>query len=242
MSLRFSGLSISAFGRWLASFVARQPVVRRSSEHHPHLEVAVVKGRKVLDGAMVNYSFGGLHEVFREAFERLEVGKRDIKSVLLIGLGAGSVVHLLRRDFGVRAPITAVEIDPVMVDVAREHFDLDGWRNLEVVVADAAEWIARATRRFDLVVIDAFYEAQVPASLRTAEFARDLRERIAPGGWLLFNQVSNRPAARTDALACAELFQKVLGSVRLLQVRGNCLLHWERPVAESVVADPAERR
>src|SRR5690349_21784300 len=106
MSLRFSG--VSALGRWMASFLARQPVVRRSSAHHPHLEVAVVHGRKVLDGALVNYSFGGLHEVFREAFERLDIGKRDIKSVLLIGLGAGSVVHLLRRDLGVRAPITAI--------------------------------------------------------------------------------------------------------------------------------------
>lgn len=232
----------SALGRWLASFVVRQPVVRRSSAHHPHLEVAVVGGRKVLDGAMVNYSFGGLHEVFREAFTQVDVGKRDIKSVLLIGLGAGSVVHLLRRDFGVRAPITAIEIDPVMVEVAREHFGLGHWRNLEVVVADASEWVAQATRRFDLVVIDAFYEAQVPAALRTERFARHLRERIAPGGWLLFNQVSNRPEARKDVEACAEIFRRVMGPVRLLPVRGNTLLHWERPRAESVVADAAERR
>jgi spermidine synthase len=226
----------------LASFVARQPVVRRSSAHHPHLEVAVVQGRKVLDGAMVNYSFGGLHEVFREAFTQVDVGKRDIKGVLLIGLGAGSVIHLLRRDFEVRAPITAIEIDPVMVEVAREHFGLDHWRNLEVIVADASEWVGQTTRRFDLVVIDAFYEAQVPAALRTSQFARQLRERIAPGGWLLFNQVSNRPDAKRDVEACAEVFRKVLGPVRLLPVRGNTLLHWERPRAESMVADPAERR
>jgi predicted O-methyltransferase YrrM len=230
------------FGRWLASFVARQPVVRRSSAHHPHLEVVMFKGRKVLDGAMVNYSYGGLHLVFQETFERLKVGEREIRSVLLIGLGAGSVVHLLRRDFGVKAPITAIEIDPVMVEVAREHFGLDRWRNLEVVVADAVEWVASSKRRFDLVVIDAFYEAQVPAALRTQAFARNLRERVSPGGWLLFNQVSNRPAARTEALACAAVFQEVLGSTQLLQVRGNSILHWERPRAESVVADPAERR
>jgi spermidine synthase len=148
----------------------------------------------------------------------------------------------LRRDLGVRAPITAIEIDPVMVEVAREHFGLDRWRNLEVIVADASAWVAQSTRRFDLVVIDAFYEAQVPAALRTARFAAQLRERIAPGGMLLFNQVSNRPAARTDTLACAEVFQDVLGSVRLLPVRGNTLLHWERPRAESVVADPVEGR
>ena len=235
-------VGFTALSRWLASFVARQPVLRRSSSHHPHLEVVMVKGKKVLDGAMVNYSYGGLHLVFAEAFTRLDIGQRGIRSVLLIGLGAGSVVHLLRRDFGVKAPITAIEIDPVMVEVARQHFGLDRWRNLEVIVADAAEWVTTSTHRFDLVVIDAFYEARVPPALRTSAFARSLRERVAPGGWLLFNQVSNRPEARAEAMDCAALLQRVLGPTQLLPVRGNTILHWERPRAESVVADPSERR
>ncbi len=202
----------------------------------------MVKGHKVLDGALVNYSYGGLHLVFQQAFEQLKVGEREIRSVLLIGLGAGSVVHLLRRDFGVKAPITAIEIDPVMVEVAREHFGLDDWKNLEVIVADAAHWVATSTRRFDLVVIDAFYEAQVPAPLRTRAFAQNLRERVAPGGWLLFNQVSNRPEARKDVEALEAVFRGVLGGTKLVPVRGNTILFWERPLADSVVADPAVRR
>jgi hypothetical protein len=82
----------------------------------------------------------------------------------------------------------------------------------------------------------------VPSPLRTAAFAKHLGERVSPGGWLLFNQVSNRPEARAEAEECAATLRRVLGPIQLLPVRGNTILHWERPRAESVVADPSERR
>lgn len=228
--------------RWLLSFVARQRLVRRSSEHHAFLEVSIVRGRTVLDGATVNYSFGGLHEVFAEAFERLDVARRDLRSVLLLGLGAGSVVQLLRRDCGVKAPITALEIDPVMVEIAREHFGLSRWSNLEVVTADAVAWVEGSSRRFDLVVVDLFDEAQIPAACRTPGFLLRLRDRLAAGGMLVFNVVASRPAAREEAHAFAALFERILGPSRVLEVRGNLILAFERPRADSLVAEANPRR
>lgn len=228
--------------RWLLSFFARQRVERRKSAHHDTLDVSIVRGRTVLDGATVNYSFGGLHEVFAEAFERLGVARRNVHSVLLLGLGAGSVVHLLRRDLGVRAPITALEIDPVMIQIAREHFALDQWTNLEVVEADASAWVTETTRRFELVVADLFDEADVPEECRTERFLQNLRERVTPGGLLLFNVVASRATARTEALEFAAFFQRILGSARILEVGGNLILAWERPRADSLVADADSRR
>lgn len=228
--------------RWLLSFVARQKLVRRSSAHHAFLEVSIVRGRTVLDGATVNYSFGGLHQVFAEAFERLAVADRDLRSILLLGLGAGSVVELLRRKGRVKAPITALEIDPVMVEIAREHFGLSRWKNLEVITADAVAWVAHENRRFDLVVVDLFDEAVIPPACRTPWFLRRLRDHLAPGGLLVFNVVASKPAARQEALAFAALFERVLGPSRALEVRGNLILAFERPRADSLVADEDPRR
>lgn len=228
--------------RRLLSFVTPQRVVSRSSAHHARIEVTLVRGRAVLDGATVNYSYGGLHEVFKQAFTRLEIEKRDIRSVLVLGLGAGSVVHLLRRDFGVKAPITALEIDPVIVELGREYFDLARWPNLEVVTADAVEWATNSTRRFDLVVVDLFDEAEVPGPCRTTEFLETLRERLAPGGLLAFNVVASKPAARLDADRFAAIFETTLGGTRALAVRGNLVLVFERPRAESLVVDDPPRR
>lgn len=233
---------VSHAWRWCASWFARQRVSRLSSAHHPHLEVNLVRGRKVLDGATVNYSFGGLHELFSEAFERLHVAQREIQSVLVLGLGAGSVVHILRRDCGVRAPITALEIDPVVVELARAQFGLGRWKNLEVVVADAVEWVESSQRRFDLVVVDLFHEAEVPAACRTPRFSHALGAHLAPGGLLVFNVVASRPLTRAEAVRFAAVFEATLGSTRVLEVRGNLVLTWERPRAESLVADDASRR
>ncbi|MBL8858853.1 MAG: fused MFS/spermidine synthase [Planctomycetes bacterium] len=228
--------------RWLASFVVPQRLVRRSSAHHARLEVTLVRGRAILDGATVNYSYGGLHEVFKQAFERLEIARRDLHSVLVLGLGAGSVVHLLRRDCGVKAPITAVEIDPVIVELGRDYFGLSHWSNLEIVTADAVQWTTNSTRRFDLVVVDLFDEAEVPSACRTAEFLETLRERLTPGGMLAFNVVASKPGARVEADRFAAFFERTLGGTRVLQVRGNLVLVFERPRAESLVADGDPRR
>jgi len=226
----------------IASWFGRRRVALTSSAHHPHLEVSWVRGRKILDGATVNYSFGGLHDVFDEAFERLDVSRRPIRSVLVLGLGVGSVVHLLRRDHGVRAPITAVELDPVMVDVARRHFDLDRWSNLEVVIDDAVAWARASRARFDLVVVDLFLEAHIPAPCRSPDFLRALRDRVAPGGLLLYNVVASRPEQRESASEIAGAFESALRGSRVLGVRGNRILTWERPRADSVVVDAEERR
>lgn len=221
----------------IASFFGRRRVEVTSSAHHPHLEVCWVRGRKILDGATVNYSFGGLHVVFDQAFRRLELRRRPIHGVLLLGLGAGSVVHLLRRDHGVRAPITAIEIDPVMIELARRHFALDAWSNLEVVAGDAIEWVGTSTRRFDLVVVDLFHEARVPPACRGPAFLAALRERVAPGGLLVFNLVAGQPEARAEALEFAARLGAALRGTRRLAVRGNLILAWERPRADSVVVE-----
>jgi spermidine synthase len=217
--------------RWIASFFVRQTLVRRSSLHHAHLEVVQLRGRKVLDGATVNYSFGGLHEVFAEVFERLDVRRRDVKSVLVLGLGAGSVVHLLRRDCAIAAPITAIEIDAAVIELGKLHFGLGEWRDLEIVQADARAWVESSTRSFDLVVVDVFDEARIPDALKTNEFLVRLRAAVAPGGLLVFNQVSSRPEVRLESHRFAAQCAQVFAGSRTLEVGGNLVIVFEAPRA-----------
>lgn len=215
--------------RWIASFFARQTLVRRSSAHHAHLEVVQVRGRKVLDGAMVNYSFGGLHEVFAEVFERLAVAGRDVKSALVLGLGAGSVVHLLRRDCAISAPITAVEIDATVIEIGTLHFGLADWRDLEIVHGDARPWVEATDRTFDLVVVDVFDEARIPDALKEDSFLRRLRATVAPGGLLVFNQVASRTDSRAEAHRFAAQCASIFEGSRTLDVGGNLVIVFEAP-------------
>lgn len=100
---------------------------------------------------------------------------------LLIGLGGGSLPSLLVH----RLPalqLDVVELDPVVVEVARSHFGLPEASGLRVHVGDGRAFIERADARWDLVVLDAYDARGVPLRLATVEFLRSVRRVLAPGG------------------------------------------------------------
>jgi spermidine synthase len=131
--------------------------------------------------------------------------------VLLIGLGGGTQVHLLRRALEPRR-LTVVEHDPLVVEIAREWFGLGVVDGLEILCADAAVAVRRlGRRRFDFIMDDISYAAP-PA--RAIGLARSLARLLAPGGAIVLNQ-HRRPAAQ----AVAEAVSDLLPGVRLERVR-----------------------
>lgn len=89
------------------------------------------------------------------------------------------------------AQLVTSEIDPAVTEVARTHLALpDSPRHL-ILHQDARLALpARpAGERYDVVFGDAFNDFSVPFHLTTQEFARSVRERLAPGGTYLVNVV-----------------------------------------------------
>lgn len=109
-------------------------------------------------------------------------------SVLVLGLGGGAAVRLLRRHLAPER-IVAVELDPTHVAVARRFFGVRG-RDVAVVRADALRWVRESPReRFDLVIDDLFGESggePVRAAGGDAWWRR-LAARTARGGVLVVN-------------------------------------------------------
>jgi spermidine synthase len=100
---------------------------------------------------------------------------------LLIGLGGGSLPSLLVH----RLPaleLDVVELDPVVVEVARSHFGLPEVPGLRVHVGDGRRFIEAAEKRWDLVLLDAYDARGVPLRLATVEFLRGVRRVLVPGG------------------------------------------------------------
>ncbi|WP_237064697.1 class I SAM-dependent methyltransferase [Microbulbifer guangxiensis] len=80
-----------------------------------------------------------------------------VRSVLLLGVGGGALIRLLQR-FVAPDMVMGVDLDPVHLAVARDHF---GVRSTELVCADARTFVAeylQDPRRpgFDLVIDDLF--------------------------------------------------------------------------------------
>jgi spermidine synthase len=90
------------------------------------------------------------------------------------------------------AEVTVAELDPRVTRVAREmlYFDPQG---IEIIHHDARVVLAGRRDRFDVVVTDVFHDIAVPYHLTTVEYARQVKDRLAPDGIYLLNVVDVFP-------------------------------------------------
>jgi spermidine synthase len=110
------------------------------------------------------------------------------RNVLFVGLGGASAPKRLRRDFpSLRLQI--VELDPVVVNVARRFFGLPRDPRLAVAVEDGRRYLAGNEKRWDMIAIDVFYEDGIPFHMTTREFLELARSRLEPGGVVVTNVI-----------------------------------------------------
>jgi spermidine synthase len=127
-----------------------------------------------------------------------------LHSVLIIGLGAGTVSKQITQAYGPVA-IDGVEVDPAIVDLGRRFFEMNE-PNLRVHVSDGRAFLAGCRRRYNWVVIDAYQGSDIPFHLVTREFFETLREHMTPGGVFSVNVAWWRPGD-------AELLRRVAATV-----------------------------
>src|SRR4051794_18955982 len=110
----------------------------------------------------------------------------DIKRVLVLGLGAGSIAVYLHR-FVPDAAIDAVELDPGVIEAAKKYFGLRETANFRLIPGDARMFLNRHPEPYDLIFVDAFTGSYIPFHLMTKEFYQLVRSRLSPHGVAAFN-------------------------------------------------------
>lgn len=106
----------------------------------------------------------------------LYLPKGRIKRILLLGVGGGAVIRQL-QELDDYESITAIEIDSVHLDIARQWFEVAG-AGVELIHADAIDWLHRYSGpAFDLIIDDLFgHDAGEP--MRACELERHWLELI----------------------------------------------------------------
>lgn len=185
---------------------------------HGVIEARWEYGRLVLNSARANQSLGSLHRVWQAVFARIGLQRRPPQRVLLLGLGAGSVPRILRKELKLACAITAIEIDPAMLAFARRHFGLGSLTGLEVIEADATIAIHGMRDRFDLVVVDLFEDIDLARGADTLGFAQALHERCSR--LVLFNTLihDSQSKARSDRVRAN--LQAIFHSVDEMRLEG----------------------
>jgi spermidine synthase len=116
--------------------------------------------------------------------------KPRARSILFVGLGGGSAPKRMWRDFP-WLRVHAVELDPVVADVAHRYFAVPRDPRLGITVEDGRRYLANHDRRWDLIAIDTFFEDGIPFHLTTLESVQLVRERLTPGGVVLVNVIGS---------------------------------------------------
>jgi spermidine synthase len=106
-------------------------------------------------------------------------------AALILGLGGGTLARLLQARWGI-VRIVGVDDDPTILATANAV----GWlplRAVEVLVADAFEYVQLCHERFDYIAVDLFRGDRLAGRAFGKPFLRRLRSLLQPRGRVAIN-------------------------------------------------------
>jgi spermidine synthase len=136
------------------------------------------------------------------------------RDCLVVGLGPGIVARGF-HERGIRTE--AVEIDPIVIETARRHFGFPA--AIPVAVDDARRFLAAGGARYDCIVLDVFSGDTTPSHLLSREALAATRARLAPGGVLALNLITD--AELSSVAPVLATLGRVFGHVRVYPLRSE---------------------
>lgn len=172
------------------SFLFPEVVLRtRSPYNHDICVVRQWSGYKLLvNGSPQSGSY--IRMLWNRALRKFRIDRlQNVMTVLVLGVGGGTVIELLVKSFP-RAVITAVDIDPTMIVIAKKYFGIDKYPNVRLKCDDANRFVEHSTKKgtaFDLIVVDLFIGPKIPEFVSSTPFLKNLHAIVRPGGHLVIN-------------------------------------------------------
>jgi spermidine synthase len=108
------------------------------------------------------------------------------KNILILGVAAGSVIHAIRAH-SKSAKIIGIEIDPMMKQIATQHFAIHESKNQKIVIADAIPYLFKQTQTYDLIIVDLYIGPLNPQKSRTKKFIEQLKVVLKKNGVVFYN-------------------------------------------------------
>ena len=99
------------------------PITKKvESKYNGTLEITWHNGKKYLNTKNANYSYGSLQRILRFGLQKIDISQCE--NILILGLGAGSVIETLLKELKYENFVTAIEIDPVIIYIAKKEFNI----------------------------------------------------------------------------------------------------------------------
>lgn len=114
----------------------------------------------------------------------------NAKKVLVLGLGAGTVIGLLRK-FKPDLYVTAVEIDKEIIEVAKKYFNIFPQKGcVNILNEDALNLSSiKGLGTSDVVLVDVYCGGNFPEKFWSDDFMENLKKSINKDGCAIFNRI-----------------------------------------------------
>ena len=111
------------------------------------------------------------------------------KNFLMIGGGGYSFPKYLLANYP-DATIDVVEIDPKMTEIAKKYFYLKDSPRLHIYTEDGRVYLNKNTKKYDVILMDAFGDNLIPFPLTTKEVLIEVRNNLTTDGLVITNIIS----------------------------------------------------
>lgn len=166
--------------------------------------------------------------------------KPQCQSLLNLGAGGGAFERFFRHQRPSLA-VTSVELDPVVIDIARRFFQLDE-AQYTIWQGSAGDYLRQHSSCYDMIFCDIFLKEGLPPCLRAREFHEDLAAHLHADGVLAVNLLVKDAAEMLEVLRAAYPSFATLALLDVPEDRNIILLATKRaatPIAAETVAQLA---
>lgn len=208
--------------KYLLSFVYPQTVEITYSEINGEIRVQKIFGHNRIVVGKHTQSGEYVADLLGKAVNAAKFSSSP-KSILVWGLGGGSIIAVLNRVFP-NTHITGVEIDPEMIRLGKKYLNLELTKNLNITISDAFAFVKKkGADKFDLVIINCYVGDAVPDKLESIEFLESVREILTENGVAIFNRLYfSKHREKTDDFLSN--IKKIFSDVRTRKIFSNFIV------------------
>ena len=112
---------------------------------------------------------------------------RSPKRITILGLGGGALVHaLVKAVSGVQ--ITAVELRPEIIEIAKEYFRLPHSKRIDLITEDAINYLdTTQNKKVDILYTDLYQHFGMDKRVTTEHFLDNAKRQLKANGMLVLN-------------------------------------------------------
>ncbi len=206
------------------SYLIGIPLETKTSKWSENISLSLKRNSLELSTENAVYSYGRYYYAFSEAFKKLNIKKYEIKDVLILGLGMGSIIEILEEYFS-ELSFIGVEKDSAIIELFNKYILPKKTFNINICEDDAFEFVKNNKNRFDLINIDIFIDDVIPHPFHDISFLENTKKLLTNNGIVLFNRLDTKAAYRKFNKEYWDTkFLTVFPKSQSLKIKGNLIL------------------